>query len=272
MKVLSFDAHVLKLIALFGMVANHVAIALAPAMPLWAVVLLYGFGGLTYVIMAYFVVEGYKHTSDLKKYIGRLFVFAVIAQAFHPTVLGATNIGTPIFLNILFNIILALFVLYLYDTIKIRPLFWLLFVMACIVSFAMDLGPIGVLVPLLYYAIKEEKRRRILPGIIAGIYFLIFGAFAAIIPIMYLATGEFAEEVYFLTDSMGLHVYMMAAMPTFTLGCILAALLIYNFNGKRGKHSKWLFYVFYPVHLAVIALIMVVLGISGFNLFGFVQF
>lgn len=270
MKALSFDAYTLKWIAVIGMIANHVAIGLAPVLPLWVVVFIYGWGGLTYVIMAFFVVEGYKHTSNLKKYIGRLLIFGVIAQAFHPTVLGATNTaGGPIFLNIMFTIALSLVVLYLYDTVKIRPLFWLLLVVACVVSMFMDIMIMGVLVPLLYYIIKNEKRRRTVPGVVSGIFFGLSGVMASMVPIIYLTTGQFAEEVHYLADSMGLHIYMMAAMPTFAIGSFLGAYLIRNYNGERGKRSKWLFYVAYPVHLAIIAAIMVVAGVSAFNLFGF---
>ena len=196
MKVLSFDAYTLKWIAVIGMIANHIAIGLAPVLPLVPLLILYAAGGLTYVIMAYFVVEGYKYTSNLKKYIGRLFVFGLIAQAFHPTVLGVTDLlGTGFFLNIMFTIILSLFVLLMYDKIKIRFLFWLLFIVACVAAMFMDLFFIGILVPLLYYTIKKESRRRTLPGIISGTIFGVLGLLSAMVPIMYLTTGEFAAEV-----------------------------------------------------------------------------
>jgi len=273
MKLLSFDAYTLKWIAVIGMIANHVAIGLASVLPLVPMLILYAMGGLTYVIMAYFVVEGYKYTSNLKKYIGRLFLFGLIAQAFHPTVLGVTDImGTGFFLNIMFTIILSLFVLLMYDKIKIRFLFWLLFIVACVVAMFMDLFFIGILVPLLYYVIKKESRRRTLPGVISGIVFGAFGLFSAIIPFMYLTTGQFAEEMYATIGMTGMTAELMLATPVFAIGCFLGAILIRNYNGDRGKPAKWLFYVAYPLHLAIIALIMVVLGVSAFNLFGFISF
>ena len=273
MKALSFDAYTLKWIAVIGMIANHVAIGLAPALPLVPLFILYAAGGLTYVIMAYFVVEGYRHTSSLKKYIGRLFLFGVIAQAFHPTVLGVTDVlGTGFFFNIMFTIILSLLVLYMYDKIKIRVLFWLLFVVACFVAMFMDLFFVGVLVPLMYHAIKKEGLRRTLPGIIAGSIFAVFGLLAGLVPIMYLATGELAVYAYYAAEMTGMTIELMAVMPGFAIGCFLAAILIRNFNGERGRRAKWLFYVAYPLHLAVIAGIAVLLGITTFNLFGFISF
>ena len=273
MKFLSHDAYTLKWIAVIAMISNHIAIGLAPVLPLVPLLILYAVGGLTYVIMAFFVVEGYKYTSNLKKYIGRLLLFGLIAQAFHPTVLGVTDImGMGIFLNIMFTIILSLLVLLMYDKIKIRFLFWVLFIAACIVAMFMDLFFIGVLVPLLYHTIKTENRRRMLPGIIAGILFLVFGLMSAMAPIVYLATGELAAEAYQAVEVSGMSIELLAATPTFAIGCFLGAALIRNYNNDRGKRAKWLFYVAYPLHLAIIAGVMAALGVAAFNLYGVVVF
>jgi len=271
MKAFSYDAYVLKWIAVIAMIANHIAIGLHPVLPLWPLIILYAVGGFTYVIMAFFVVEGYKYTSNLKKYISRLLLFGVIAQAFHPMVLGVTDIlNTGFFLNIMFTIILSLLVLLMYDKIKIRVLFWLLFIVACVVAMFMDLYFIGVLVPLLYYIIKDEKRRRTLPGVIAGILFLVFGMLSGLGAIMYLLTGE--PEMYAVVEATGMTVELLAVTPSFAIGCFLGAILIRNFNGERGKRSKWLFYVAYPLHMAIIAAIAVIAGVTTFSLFGFITF
>jgi len=264
MKALSFDAYVLKWIAVVAMIANHVAIAWHSILPLWALLPLYAVGGITYTVMAFFIVEGYKHTSNLKKYFLRLLIFGLIAQAFHPMVLGITSIMGGIFLNILFTIILALFTLLMYDKIKIRVLFWLLFVVICFVSLHMDLYFVGVLMPLLYYVIKKEGTRRALPGIITGV---IFGLFSAIPLLGYLSLS--GAEAYELLYDIGMSRELLIVMPFFGLGNFAGAVLIKNFNGERGKRSKWLFYVAYPVHLAVIAGISVALGLTAFSLFGF---
>ncbi|MCL2225292.1 MAG: conjugal transfer protein TraX [Defluviitaleaceae bacterium] len=262
MKVFSLDAYTLKWIAVICMVANHIAIGLAPVLPLVPLLVMYAAGGLTYVVMAYFVVEGYRHTSSLKKYIGRLFVFGAIAQIFHPTVLGVTDMsGTGIFFNIMFTIILSLFILHMYDTIKVRFLFWLLFAAACFVSLFMDLYFIGILVPLLYHTIKSENLRRVLPGIVSGAIFGVLGILSAIAPAIYLATGKFAEEIHAISAQNGMTPALMLATPFFAIGCFFGAFLIRNHNGERGKPAKWLFYIAYPLHLAVIAAVVIFLGL-----------
>ena len=272
MKALSFNAYTLKWIAVIGMISNHVTIALAPVLPFFVLLILYWAGGLTYVIMAYFVVEGYKHTSSLKKYIGRIFIFGLIAQAFHHMVLSTTDVMGGILLNIMFTILLSLFVLIMYDKIKIRFLFWIFFTAACFLAMFMDLFFVGILVPLLYYTIKKEGLRRTLPGIISGLLFLIFGLLAAIDPLLYLITGNYAHEAHLAADMSGMTIELLAVMPLFALGCFLGAALIYNYTGDRGKPAKWLFYVVYPLHLAVIAIAAVLAGVTPFNLFGFISF
>ena len=255
------NAYHLKLSAIVAMVLNHIAIAFYTVLPLGVMLPIYAIGGLTYTVMAYFIVEGYKHTSSLSKYIFRLFIFGVIAQAVHGMVLGITAFVSPIMhLNIMFSIILALLVLLLYDKVKIRFLFWVLFVVACILAFFMDLFFVAILMPLLYYTIKDETRRRTLPGIVGGIIFLVLG--------LPLFLANFAPDVDVYSE-FGMSPELALATPTFAFGCFIGAVLIKNFNNERGKRSKWLFYVFYPLHLAVLAEIGIVIGTTEFSLFGF---
>jgi hypothetical protein len=278
MKLLSYNAFTLKVIAVVAMILNHAAIGLQPLLPFGLYLLFYAVGGATYVIMAYFVVEGYRHTSNLKKYIGRLLIFGVIAQAFHPMVLASTAMMEGlIFVNIMFTISLSLLVLLANDRIKNRFLFWVLFVVACIISIFMDLGFIAVTATLLYHKIsKSEELRRTLPGVISGIYYFAVGILALLgvfsIHLLY-NMGMYADIEVMLEQLGGYDLATLTAqawaVPTFALGAFLGAILIRNFNGERGRRAKWLFYVAYPAHLAVIALIMVLAGIVSFNLFGF---
>jgi len=269
MKFLSFNAYTLKWIAVIAMILNHIAIAWHAILPLPLLLPLYAVGGLTYTIMAYFVVEGYRYTSNLKKYISRLLIFGIIAQAFHPMVLGITQMMPGIFLNIMFTITLSLIVLLLYDKIKIRILFWLVFIVACVVAMYMDLFFMGVLVPVLYYAIKKESTRRTVPGIVSGTIFLIFGLLSALSMMMLQNIPGMEQEALYALESTGMTMELILATPTFAIGCYLGAILIRNYNGDRGKPAKWLFYIAYPLHLAIIAAISLALGLTTFSLFGF---
>ena len=270
MKQLSLNAYTLKWIAIIGMIANHVAIAWNQILPLGVMLPLYALGGLTYTIMAFFVIEGYRHTSNLKRYIGRLLIFGLIAQAFHPMVLGVTQMMPGIFLNIMFTITLSLIVIVLYEKIKYRALFWIfVFPIAIIMSLFMDLFFMGPLVPLLYFLIKKESKRRTLPGAISGTIWLVFGLLSALSILALLNTPGGEQAVYYLLNEMGMTMSMIWATPTFAIGCFAGAILLRKYNGERGKPAKWLFYVIYPVHLAVIAGVSLALGLTEFSLFGF---
>ena len=262
------DAFQLKWIAIVGMIFNHIVFAWWEVLPLWLAFPLYAAGGLTFPIMAYFVVEGYRHTSNLSRYFLRLFVFGLLAVPFHMLVFRA-GFG----LNIMFTIMLSLVALILYDKIKIRVLFWICFVLLVVVSvvFMMDWWIIGPIVVLMYYIIRDEGKRRLLPGIVAGVFWLallglsiwsvtlIQGAIDAGYDIQIDATGMAKDfwNVEFLTVGL-----------TFVIGCIAGALLIRNYNGERGKRMKWLFYAFYPLHLAILAAVALALGLTSLSVFG----
>ena len=263
--MLKFDAYTLKWIAIIGMILNHAVYALWGILPTWLAFPLYAAGGVTFPIMAFFVVEGYKHTSNLKKYFLRLFIFGLIAAPFHILV---CRMGFGI--NILFTIMLSLVILVMYDKLKSRFLFWTLFVVLQIISIVllMDWSIIGPIIVLMYHVIKNENKRRLLPGIVAGIFMLastgltLMGMVDAqdVVGIDYgfgnMFTGAALE---FFT----IEFYLVGL--TFIIGCILGALLVRGYNGERGKNAKWLFYVIYPLHLAILAAISLALGLTDLS-------
>jgi len=69
----------LKAIAIVAMTMDHVAMAFIPSntviYQLFRVV-----GRLTIVIMCYMIVEGYNHTHNMKKYLARMFMFAIVSH------------------------------------------------------------------------------------------------------------------------------------------------------------------------------------------------
>lgn len=256
--MLSFDAFKLKWIAIIGMVLNHIVIAWWDIIPVGLAIPLYAAGGLTFPIMAYFVVEGYRHTSNLKKYITRLFIFGAISIPFHALTFGFLG------LNIMFTIILGIISILLYDKIKIRPLFWLLFIIiALLTTFPIffDWAIIGLVVVLLTHIIKNENARRIVPAIVAGAFMLVFSLLGVL--------GA-AGSPYGQIEMAGLPGYdltLMLVSTVFIVGCLVAAVLLKNFNGERGKRMKWLFYAFYPLHLAVLGIVAFLMGWVDLSVF-----
>ena len=79
MKTKGLDKKQLQLLAIAAMVVDHTAWGFVDFMtPLGQVMHL--FGRLTLPIMCFFIAEGFHYTRNVKKYIGRLFVFAFISH------------------------------------------------------------------------------------------------------------------------------------------------------------------------------------------------
>jgi len=253
------NAYKLKWIAIIGMILNHMVVAWWEIIPLWLVFPMYAAGGLTFPIMGYFVVEGYKHTSNLKRYILRVLAFGLIAMPFHILALGIPlGGGSPAlypWLNIMFSIALGLLVLVMYDKIKFRVLFWLIYVILIVpISFLFfEWYFIGVTMVLLFYIIKNESVRRIVPPIFAGVCWLGL----SLLPTMEIPYEILPEGFSPLIGNPE----FATVMTTFIIGCVAAAVLLKNYNGERGKRMKWLFYILYPLHLAVLAAVALALGL-----------
>ena len=69
----------LKIIAIIAMTMDHIAIEFMPPSTV-KYQLLRIVGKFTIVIMCYMVVEGYKHTHNIKKYLTRMFVFSIVSH------------------------------------------------------------------------------------------------------------------------------------------------------------------------------------------------
>jgi len=255
----NLDAYKLKWIAIIGMILNHVAIALREVVPFGLQFPLYAVGGLTFPIMAFFVVEGYRHTSNLKRYMLRIFIFGLIAQI--PYMLAFRAFA----LNIMFTIFLGLLVIYLYDNMKKRPLFWVIFSFSLLISVFFDWAILGILMIWMHRAIKKEPNRTIWPGLMAGIAYTML----SLLGVAGLLLSQNVPDMDELIDPE----VILQTLPAlvFGLGCFAAVLLLRKFNGQRGKSMKYLFYVAYPLHLAILAAIALALGLITFGLpsFGF---
>ena len=243
------------------MVLYHIIFPWQYELPPGIMIVLSAAGGLTFPIMAYFIVEGYKHTSNLTAYMKRLAVFGVISIPFHILVFGMFRF------NIMFTIIVSLFCLALYDYIKSKPVFWSVFVIISLVTaLAFDWFAFGPITVLLYYIIKNETMRRFASGIVAGLAWLVMGAFTywglAQLQAWYSLGGVAAYNARFGIDmiySMMGNTNLVLSSMFLAVGSFVSSLLVLNYNGERGRKMKWLFYSFYPIHLAVLGVLSLIL-------------
>ena len=73
------NSNALKYIAIIAMLIDHIAWAFVPFSSALGQIM-HLIGRFTAPIMCYFISEGYFHTKDVKKYIFRIGIFAIISQ------------------------------------------------------------------------------------------------------------------------------------------------------------------------------------------------
>jgi len=224
------NAFWLKIIAIVAMALNHTAHVFGSCMPDPVYYVCLGVGGLTFPIMAYLMTEGYQHTRDVKRYAGRLLLFAVIA--FVPYVFAFGGL-----LNVLFTLFLGLVIIYLYDTMQERVFFWVIFVLVVIGTIFCDWGIMGVPMMLCYYVIKNRIRRVVVPVLI------VWGIMSLNL-----------MSALFVPGAMETREIIANAIYAFG-GCTATIPLLLSYNGERGRPMKYFFYAFYPGHLMILVLL-----------------
>ena len=219
------DGTTLKIIAMISMVFDHVGDMFFPGV-MWPRMI----GRLAMPIFSFFIAEGFAHTRDKKKYLGRLGLFALISEIpFDLAFDGRLGLGHQ---NIMLTFFLAASALMLFDRIRggsgpegeripVGKTVLGVLAVAGIAALALllraDYTVFAVVAVFLFYVLRQ-KHPLLRSGV--GVAFLA------------------------LTRTMGYYV---------ATGFSFIPLALYN--GKKGKGLKWLFYAFYPGHLLGLAAI-----------------
>lgn len=188
-------------------------------------------GRLAFPIFAFMITEGFIHTHDLKKYILRLVLFAVISEIPYNLATGR-SFFYPYSQNVLWTFIIAVIMMWAAEkyVLKIenraKRIFSSLLIVAAaaFASILSDGGSSGMLLIASMYFFKNDKRK----------YWI--GCAASII----IMSWQF----------MSIQVFALPALA-----------LIEMYNGEKGKGSRYLFYIFYPAHLLILSLISY--GLTG---------
>lgn len=230
----------LKMLAMVTMLIDHIAAGfiergLIPALAgeygmnsdivnTWSVIdsVMRCVGRIAFPIFCFLLVEGYFHTKNIKKYLGRLLVFALVSEipfnlAFYNSVWANAH------QNVDFTLFLGLLALWLCDKVRQakrgqRMLSILVLVATGILALLLrtDYDFVGVLLIFVFYVLHDNELIRDIAGAIT-----LLGA----------GTIEIAGYAAFIP----MHFY----------------------NGERGWRLKYIFYLFYPVHLLLIALVRI---------------
>ena len=224
----------LKLIAITAMTIDHLTwLAFPGCQKIWYVMLLHIVGRLTAPIMWFFIVEGYNHTHNLKKYLIRLFSFAIVSHFAYCLAFGIPFIPNSIFngTSVMWSLAWAVVLLAIIDSKINEKLKILLMILIFIITFPSDWSCIAV------FAIIFMNKYR--------------GNFKKQMLMMMLGTIMYAAVYFIFLDK----VYGMLQLFT----CLTIPVL-YLYNGKRGKANlKYMFYVYYPLHLIVVGIIRLII-------------
>lgn len=175
-------------------------------------------GRIAFPIFCFLLVEGFIHTRNVRKYAGRLFLFALISEIpFDLALKGSWYF--PAKQNVYFTLLIGLLVL------------------------------IGI--SILTQNMTQYQLLCVLP-IAAGMYLANF------IDTDYNYKGVFLIAILYLLKEMRLcQCAGGAAAVSWELPAPLAFIPVYLYNGSRGLRMKYFFYWFYPVHLLLLHVIAV---------------
>lgn len=185
-------------------------------------------GRIAFPLFAFLLVEGFVHTKNFKKYILRVFIFAIISQIPYNLAFGDTIFYMERFLpsflfgNVLWTFFFGLIMMYLLEKV-------------------------------------EKKGFNVFIRII--LYFLVVGVFAIFGRILLIDRHEYGIitiGTFYLLRKIRINQALSALITLIPQQPFLAYAsipLIILYNGNKGKSSKFLFYIFYPLHLLILYLI-----------------
>lgn len=240
MKKIDLSSSALHVIAMIFMLCDHLWATLIPGNQ-WLTCL----GRLAFPMFAYMAVEGYFHTGNLKRYVLRLLLFAVISEIPFNLMYSGSLIY-PFHQNVLWTLLLGIGLIQVNELVAKKGKFWLRFAIGCVTVL---LGwVIGMLTMVDYYGF----------GVVTILVFYFFRkrtwwCLLAQIAALYYLNVEALGGFYFEVNIMG------KTIPIVQQGLALFALIpIWLYRGRKGYNRKWFQYAcygFYPLHMLLLYLL-----------------
>ena len=201
-------------------------------------------GRLTFPIYAFMIVEGYFHTKNLKKYVLRLLLFAVISEIPFNLAMGS-SLFFPIHQNVLWSFLISIGFIHWNEKVKEKQLWKRILVGLTTICIGYLIGIItfvdyynaGILMVLVFYFFRGKK------------WWCYLGQFVCLWYINFEMLGGLSYEI----DIFG-QTHFIARQGL----ALLALIPIWLYKGKQGYQSKplqYFYYVFYPLHLLILGLL-----------------
>ncbi len=185
-------------------------------------------GRLAFPIFCFFLVEGFEHTRDVRKYAARLFAFCLISEIPFDLLFNAKVLEFG-YQNVYFTLLAGLGVMQGCRMIEQRTNWMEPVKLICSVAVLLagmgvaellhtDYAANGVFMIYVLYLFRKNKYAQLVAGAVAFLW----------------------EEV-----------------------ASLAFIPLIFYNGKRGCNLKYFFYIFYPAHLLILYFICMGFGMAG---------
>lgn len=210
--------------------------------------------------MAYFLVDGYFYTRDVKKYLSRLAIFSLISWPIFTyfetgsfrliylaeglvddqPALFLKNMGTSLVISrasVISTLVFCLLAVIIMDSKKLNNGVKAVLVLLCMwLAELTDWGWLLVAFCVVFYVFRNDHR--------------LMWAVYAVVSLMY-CMRMYPDNLFLMNFSLGFRAYRLGTL-------LVIPLLEFVFNGQPGRKSKfnkYFFYVFYPLHLLLLGLI-----------------
>lgn len=205
---------VLKIIGILSMFLDHYYFIISGPKILNII------GRVAFPIFAFALNEGYRHTKNLKLYLIRLGIFALVIQL--PLFFSSTEYP----MNIFFTLFTGLLIITIMNAKKV------------------NIFPKILIIVSLFYITKKFEFDYSIYGILLIMIFNIF----------------YNRKILIFVSFLFLNLLIVYFPEIFDLSktqfySIFSLIFIFLYNGKKGKSMKYFFYLFYPLHFFVIELI-----------------
>ena len=248
------SAFVLKLVACIAMLVDHCAFVFEEqlsAVSPWLYIGCRMFGRIAFPLFAMGIAEGVTHTRSSSKYIGRMVLFALLAQLPFSLMIGTRipsvtvdmlGLAVPLYTSLSVMVTLTLG-LCLCVAIHEGKHFLGAFALAAAFlvdrTVGMDYGLLGVLFIAALYMSRTNKFRRFLVMVVFAMLFYI---------------DPIKKLVSQLAAGPGTHITVTTSI-LYCAATAFAAFIMLLYNHEPGRRAKLFGYFFYPLHMLAVWLL-----------------
>lgn len=208
-------------------------------------------GRIAFPIFAFMIVEGYFHTHNIRKYLLRLLVFAIISEVPFNLMYGGQAFY-PYHQNVIWTLLMGLLIILAIEKVKTKKKLWLTILVSVILTLVgvivgfvtmVDYYGTGVFTVLIFYFFRiGENRKR-------------WWCYLGQLILLGWVNLELLGGLYYPVTIAGVNLEILQQ------GFAMFALIpIWLYVGRQGFHNKvfqYICYAFYPVHMLILGLIMI---------------